>query len=55
VIGYASLALPVLYLSYYLRDNTPAWTYLVYAFVPLLVFVPTVRRQTARMLKGDGR
>jgi hypothetical protein len=39
-LGYSSLALPVLYLSYYLRDTTPGWVYLAYGFVPLSVLVP---------------
>ena len=39
-LGYSALALPALYLSYYLRENTPTWVFLAYAFVPLLVLVP---------------
>jgi hypothetical protein len=39
-LAYSALALPALYLSYYLRDSTPAWVFLVYACAPLLVLVP---------------
>jgi hypothetical protein len=39
-LAYSALALPALYLSYYLRDNTPAWVFLVYACAPLLVLLP---------------
>jgi hypothetical protein len=36
-LGYSVLALPALYLSYYLREHTPGWVYLAYGFGPLLV------------------
>jgi hypothetical protein len=39
-LAYSALALPALYLSYYLRDNTPGWVFLVYGLTPLLLFVP---------------
>jgi alpha-1,6-mannosyltransferase len=39
-LAYSALALPALYLSYYLRDNTPGWVFLVYGLAPLLLFVP---------------
>ena len=35
-IGYALLALPTFYVSYYLRDLTPAGVWLIYGLVPLL-------------------
>jgi hypothetical protein len=43
-LAYSALALPVLYLSYYLRDSLPTWIFLVYACAPLLVLVPEVLR-----------
>jgi hypothetical protein len=39
-LAYSALALPALHLSYYLRDGTPGWVFLIYGFGPLLVFVP---------------
>jgi hypothetical protein len=36
VLGYALLGLPVLYLAYYLREQTPEALYVLYALVPLL-------------------
>jgi hypothetical protein len=39
-LGYSSLALPALYLNYYLREGTPAWVFVAYAFLPLLVLAP---------------
>jgi hypothetical protein len=39
-LAYSALALPALYLSYYLREKTPGWVFLVYGFGPLLVLVP---------------
>jgi hypothetical protein len=41
-LAYAALALPALYLTYYLRASTPAWVFLLYAFLPLTVLVPDV-------------
>jgi hypothetical protein len=41
-LAYSALALPTLYLSYYLRESTPAWVFLAYAFVPLVVLVPDI-------------
>jgi Glycosyltransferase family 87 len=37
-LAYGALALPALYLSYYLREATPAWVYLVYGLGPLAIF-----------------
>jgi hypothetical protein len=39
-LAYSALALPALYLSYYLRESMPAWIFLVYAAAPLLVLLP---------------
>ncbi len=36
-LGYSVLALPALYLSYYLREHTPGWVYLAYGCGPLVV------------------
>jgi hypothetical protein len=47
-LAYSALALPALYVSYYLRDSTPAWIYLVYACAPLLVLAPDVLRAQRR-------
>jgi hypothetical protein len=48
-LAYSALALPALYLSYYLRDLTPGWVFVAYAVVPLLVLVPFgIRREPAR-------
>ena len=40
ILGYSLLALPALHLSYYLRDATPGWVFVVYGLAPWLVFVP---------------
>jgi hypothetical protein len=47
-LAYAAVALPALYLSYYLRAGTPAWVFLLYAFLPPIVLVPDVLRQRTR-------
>jgi len=47
-LAYAALALPALYLNYYLRSSTPAWVFLVYACLPLVVLVPDVLRGRSR-------
>ena len=39
-LAYSVLALPALYLSYYLRDGTPLWVNLVYGLAPLVLLVP---------------
>ena len=39
-LAYSVLALPALYLNYYLRDSTPAWVNVVYGVAPLLLVVP---------------
>jgi hypothetical protein len=39
-LAYSALALPALYLSYYLREATPGWVFLVYAFAPLATLAP---------------
>ena len=41
-LAYSTLALPALYLSYYLRENTPFWIFVLYAFAPLAVLLPDV-------------
>ena len=43
-LAYSALALPALYLSYYLRESTPAWIFLVYACAPLAVLIPDALR-----------
>jgi hypothetical protein len=43
-LAYSALALPVLYLSYYLRDSLPPAIFVVYAGAPLLVLLPDVVR-----------
>jgi hypothetical protein len=47
-LAYSALALPALYLSYYLRENTPGWVFLVYGLGPLLVFLPSLARLRQR-------
>jgi len=43
-LAYAALALPALYLNYYLRDLTPGWVFVAYALIPLLLLAkPPVR------------
>ena len=39
-LAYSLLALPALYVSYYLRDTTPGWVMVVYGLAPLLLLVP---------------
>ena len=39
-LAYSLLALPALYLNYYLRDSTPGWVNLVYGLAPLLLVIP---------------
>lgn len=46
-LAYSVFALPALYISYYLRENTPAWIFLAYGFAPLLVFLPSVAAKLA--------
>jgi hypothetical protein len=47
-LAYGALALPTLYLSYYLRDQTPGWVFVVYACAPLLVLLPELRAARSR-------
>ncbi len=47
-LAYGALALPALYVSYYLRDLTPGWVYLAYAGVPLLALAPDLLATRAR-------
>jgi hypothetical protein len=48
-LAYSALALPALYLSYYLRELTPGWVFVAYAVVPLVALAPrTVTRRTSR-------
>lgn len=58
-LAYAALALPALYLNYYLRASTPAWVFLLYAFLPLVVLLPDLfvrrtRRQALRVTATAG-
>jgi hypothetical protein len=39
-LAYAALALPALYVSYYLRELTPMWVFWLYACVPLALLIP---------------
>jgi hypothetical protein len=39
-LAYSLLALPALYLNYYLRDSTPGWVNFVYGIAPLLLLIP---------------
>jgi hypothetical protein len=39
-LAYSALALPALYVSYYLRNSAPGWLALVYGLGPLLLLVP---------------
>ena len=50
IVGYSVLAVPALYLSYYLRDATPFWVNLVYGLAPLVpvVTVWLLRRAHSR-------
>jgi hypothetical protein len=45
-LAYSVLALPALYLSYYLREATPLWVNLVYGLAPLLLLVPDLAART---------
>jgi hypothetical protein len=49
-VGYSVLALPALYLSYYLRDSTPFGVYLVYGLAPIAptLVMAVVRRVVSR-------
>ena len=47
-LAYSALALPALYLSYYLRELTPGWVFVAYAVLPLLVLVPSRFRPRRR-------
>jgi hypothetical protein len=52
-IGYTVLALPVLYLQYYLRDATPFWVNMAYGLAPLLpLFCRWARPSPQRTHKG---
>ena len=47
-IGYTLLALPVLYLHYYLREATPGWVDVLYGFAPLLPILLQTRPRQSR-------
>jgi hypothetical protein len=47
-LAYSAVALPVLYLSYYLRDSLPPPIFLIYAIVPLAVLLPDLVRARRR-------
>jgi hypothetical protein len=51
-LAYAALALPALYLSYYLREQTPGWVFVVYACAPLLVLMPELLAARSRSRGG---
>jgi hypothetical protein len=38
-LAYSAAALPALYLTYYLRAQTPGWVFLLYASAPLVVLL----------------
>jgi hypothetical protein len=42
-LAYSLLALPALYLKYYLRDGTPLWVDLVYGLGPLVLLAYALR------------
>ena len=63
-IAYSLLALPALYLKYYLRESTPLWVDLVYGLGPLVLlapaFMPVLRararpHEPAAQAVGDDR
>jgi hypothetical protein len=47
-VSYSLLALPALYLHYYLRDATPIWIDLVYGFAPLIWLNPRLGARPGR-------
>jgi hypothetical protein len=47
-VSYSLLALPALYLRYYLRDATPIWIDVAYALAPLVWLVPRLRARPGR-------
>ena len=47
-VSYSLLALPALYLHYYLRDATPFWIDIVYGLAPLVWLVPRSRARPGR-------
>jgi hypothetical protein len=51
-IGYSLLALPALYLHYYLRGQTPAWVDVVYALGPLVALTPALQRRAGARRHG---
>jgi len=52
-LAYALLALPSLYLSYYLRDLVPGLVWLVYGVGPLLVLLPRLAAGVRRYHRQD--
>ena len=56
-LAYSALALPALYLSYYLRAQTPGWVFVLYASAPLVVLLaelPIIRSaQRSTLYSGD--
>jgi hypothetical protein len=57
-ISYSLLALPALYLHYYLRDATPIWIDVVYGLAPLIWLTPRLgarprRHKPAAIAVGD--
>ena len=56
-LAYSLLALPAMYLNYYLRDSTPGWVNLVYGVAPLLLVIPdlaTWARARAHVPAAEG-
>jgi hypothetical protein len=56
-LAYAAMALPALYVSYYLRAGTPGWVWIADAACPLLVLLPDVatRRTRATVSSNERR
>jgi Dolichyl-phosphate-mannose-protein mannosyltransferase len=54
-VAYSLLALPALYLNYYLRESTPLWVAVVYGLAPLVLALPTRARthEPAADVVGD--
>jgi len=54
-LAYSLLALPALYLNYYLRDSTPLWVDLVYGLAPLVLLAGGVARLRPARLRSGAR
>lgn len=51
-VGYSLLALPAIYISYYLRASTPLAVFVAYALLPLLPVVPRLAARRTRRDRG---